>query len=196
MKKLFSLAALAALITLATLSGCKKEEQPTVNFNNATAEYIESFLGKPVDDFKKACEESGMILVFDKDGIISYKNEIKGISTEINYTNETTNTIQYTKETENDAARNTYKEYLNYIIDGNYAAFLGINNQDMKNCYKDLNEYKTSINENVWASDSNFIKILNGVYLRLDRTTLSIIFTTPENKLYEFIKSDAMSSCK
>jgi len=194
MKKLLSLTAVAALITLATLSGCKKEEQPTVNFNNATAQYVESFLGKPVEDFKKACEESGMIIYQDDNERVGYKNGINGIDASIIKKDNTIIEISYYKEDTKDNNKTRYKDFLEYNKNNNYADFIGFNGP--KTCFKNLTEYTNSLNSDITSSNCTFVKTANASHMNLSESYFVIDYIKPECTYYEEYKKEAMSSCK
>lgn len=79
MKKLFSLAALAALITLATLSGCKKENPTfTGDFTKLSVELIESTMG--VDSILVADKLLKDGFVYDGQYGGEYKNNSYGLT--------------------------------------------------------------------------------------------------------------------
>jgi len=123
MKKLLSLTAVAALITLATLSGCKKEE-PSFNgdFTNLTVELMQSTIGVDsaliVDKLKK---DGFVITEYD-----SYINNSYGLIYSMQYKNGKLVSIvagkQYTDEL---LQKNKYIEENNKLVSKNYPLFKG-----------------------------------------------------------------------
>ncbi len=181
---------LTVLFLISMVVSCKKEDPaPAVNFNNPTAQYIESFLGKPVDEFIKACEESGMMKIKEEEGYLSYSNEINKIEAECNYKNDILTEITYITSTNNKKEKST--EYFNYLSNNNYAAFQG--SCDMV-CYKDINEFGKILTNGNELDYCYMAKASNAVYVAV-MSQLIIVFCTPEYEGYESIKSEAMSSC-
>lgn len=195
---------LTALFLISMATSCKKKEPaPAINFNNPTAQYIESFLGKPVDEFIKACEESGMMKMNEKEGYIYYKSNINNNESSVDYTNNTINEIYYSNKGTKDERNKKTINYINYLKNNNYAGFHGITAFDGKEeqqiCTNKIDEILTEINNNnPDAIIATFIKTSNGCqiysYTR-GGNGLDIIFSSPSGESYEDIKSYAMSSC-
>lgn len=181
---------LTALFLISMAVSCKKKEPaPAVNFNNPTAQYIESFLGKPVDEFIKVCEESGMMKIKEEEGYLSYSNEINKIEAECNYKNNILTEITYITSTNNNNEK--FIEYFNYLSNNNYAAFQGDCGMA---CYKDINEFGKNL-ANSETAYCYMAKASNAVYVTTMSEKIIIVFCTPEYEGYETIKSIAMSSC-
>lgn len=181
---------LTALFLISMAVSCKKEDPaPAVNFNNPTAQYIESFLGKSVDEFIKACEECGMMKIKEEKDYISYSNEINKIETDCYFKNNVLTGIEYLTEPSN--KKEKFIEYFNYLSNNNYAAFKGDCNGV---CYKDINEFGKNL-ANSETAYCYMAKASNAVYVTTMSEKIIIGFYSPESEMYEIIKSYAMSSC-
>jgi len=195
-KTIKSIMALTALVTMTiAITSCKKEEPaPTINFNNATAQYVESFLGKSTEEFKKACEESGMIIYENDNERVGYKNGINGIDASIIKKNNTITVISYIKEDTKENNITRYKDFLEYNKNNNYADFRGWNEQ--KICYKNPTEYNNSLNSDITSSNCTFVKAVNATHMNLDKKSIRIEYISKDcSEIYEEYKSEAMSSC-
>lgn len=193
---------LTALFLISMATSCKKDEpKPVINFNNPTAQYIESFLGKSVDEFIKACEESGMIKYDERDNSIWFNNQINHLDVGCNFKNNNLTYISYSKnECGLETDKQKFLEFFNYLSGNNYAAFKGWNNDDDKNlCFKDMNEFRNSQSSELFSSTCEMVKTSNGVGLGYYKNEISdqyfIDFASPEDEIYEYMKADAMSSC-
>lgn len=201
MKKVFTILAAMSAITILALTSCKKNDpKQEITFLNATAQYVESFVGKSVEEFESASVKSNLAKYEGKlpENMISYRNEIQGIDVAIKHNSSNIIIyIHYDKNGDITANMNLFMGWLDEVINEDYAYFKGWNNNDYENlCFKNTSEFKNSISSDLADSTCEFYKQSGACGLHFSDTNAFIDFCSPEEEeMYDGCKKDAMSRC-
>lgn len=219
MKKILSiLSIVAAAVMMTVCVSCKKESSAnpqivTVDFRNASTDYIESFLGKDESFFLSEAEKCGMIKEVEGEErkFGRFRNSILGISADYEQQNGKIINIRYFIEDQKDENKSKnygiFKNHFNNLNKKNYSAFKATIGSSA--CFKDIKEFSSKLEmtdyiEIDYVKNSNVASVEFYYKGDISHTPhgdfvlnyVEIEFTSPEDTdWYNFLKEYIISPC-